>query len=117
MIDREPQDEVRELTNDHTQVFYFSDLRNLAGETVTHRWEFEGSVIAEIPFAVGGSRWRVHSSKNLLPEWVGEWTVSIVNSGGQVLATDTFVYTEAIGGEADAELAPVGEGPADSAQP
>jgi hypothetical protein len=52
-----------------------------------------------------------------LPEWVGEWTVSIVNSGGQVLATDTFVYTEAIGGEADAELAPVGEGPADSAQP
>ena len=117
MIDREPQDEVRELTNDHTQVFYFSDLRNLAGETVTHRWEFDGLVIAEIPFAVGGPRWRVHSSKNLLPEWVGEWTVSIVDSSGQVLATDTFVYTEAIGGEADAELPPVGEGPADSAQP
>jgi hypothetical protein len=117
MIDREPQDEVRELTNDHTQVFYFSDLRNLAGETVTHRWEFDGSVIAEIPFAVGGPRWRVHSSKDLLPEWVGEWTVSIVDSGGQVLATDTFVYTEVIGSEADAELAPVGEGPADSAQP
>jgi hypothetical protein len=34
-----------------------------------------------------------------------------------VLVTDTFVYTEAIGGEADAELAPVGEDPADSAQP
>jgi hypothetical protein len=117
MIDREPQDEVRELTNDHTQVFYFSDLRNLAGETVTHRWEFDGSVIAEIPFAVGGPRWRVHSSKNLLPEWVGEWTVSIIDSGGQMLATDTFVYTEAVGGEADAELPPVGEGPAGSAQP
>ncbi len=117
MIDREPQDEVRVLTNDHTQLFYFCDLRNLAGETVTHRWEFDGSVIAEIPFAVGGPRWRVYSSKNLLPEWVGDWTVSVVDSGGQVLATDTFVYTEAIGGEADAELAPVGEGPADSAQP
>lgn len=117
MIDREPQDEVRELTNDHTQVFYFSDLRNLAGETVTHRWEFDGSVIAEIPFAVGGPRWRVHSSKNLLPEWIGEWTVSIVDANGRVLATDTFVYTEAIGGEADAELPPVGEGPPDSAQP
>ncbi len=74
-------------------------------------------MIAEIPFAVGAPRWRVHSSKNLLPEWVGEWTVSVVDSGGQVLATDTFVYTEAIAGEADAELAPVGEGPADSAQP
>jgi hypothetical protein len=59
----------------------------------------------------------VHSSKDLLPEWVGEWTVSIVDSGGQVLATDTFVYTEVIGSEADAQLAPVGEGPADSAQP
>jgi hypothetical protein len=117
MIDREPQDEVRELTNDHTQVFYFSDLRNLAGETVTHRWEFDGSVMAEIPFAVGAPRWRVHSSKNLLPKWVGEWTVSIVDSSGQVLVTDTFVYTQAIGGEADAELPPVGEGPADSAQP
>ena len=117
MIDREPQDEVRELTNDHTQVFYFSDLRNLAGETVTHRWEFDGSVIAEISFEVGAPRWRVYSSKNLLPEWIGEWTVSVIDSGGQVLATDTFLYTEAIGGEADAELAPVGEGPADSAQP
>ncbi len=117
MIDREPQDEVRELTSDHTQVFYFSDLRNLAGETVSHRWEFDGSVIAEIPFEVGGPRWRVYSSKNLLPEWIGEWTVSVIDSGGQVLATDTFLYTEAIGGEADAELAPVNEGPADSAQP
>ena len=59
----------------------------------------------------------MHSSKNLLPEWVGEWTVSIVDSGGQVLASDTFVYTEVISGGADAELAPVGEGPPDSAQP
>ncbi len=95
VIDREPQDEVRELSNDHTQVFYFSDLRDLAGETVTHRWEFDGRVVADVPFSIKGQRWRVYSRKDLRPTQLGGWAVSVIDDSGSVLRTETFEYVAA----------------------
>ena len=65
----------------------------MAGQRVTHRWEYNGTVFAEVPFDVGGPRWRVWSSKNFVPEWVGTWTVSVVDSSGEVLTTRTLNYT------------------------
>ncbi|MDH3520924.1 MAG: DUF2914 domain-containing protein [Myxococcales bacterium] len=103
IVDREPIDEVRVLENDATQIYYFSELRDLAGQSVVHRWEFNGSVMAEVPFDVGGSRWRVSSSKTLDPSWLGDWTVSVVDGAGRVLQQDTFTYIRAV---ADAAPAP-----------
>jgi len=48
--------------------------------------------MAEIPFEVKGQRWRVWSSKNLQPGWLGEWTVSVVRSNGEVVASENFTY-------------------------
>ena len=50
--------------------------------------------MAEIPFYVGGSRWRVWSSKNLEPSWVGEWKVSVTRSDGTVLESKRFHYAD-----------------------
>lgn len=93
VVDREPQDEIQTLGNDQVRILYFTELRNLTGETVTHRWEFNGEVMAEVPVDVGGPRWRFHSSKELDPQWLGEWKVSVVDSNGRVLRTDSFAYT------------------------
>ena len=92
--EREPQDSVAALSNDHVQVSYFTEARDLGGEQITHRWEHDGKVMAEVPFDIGGTRWRFHSTKKLDPSWVGEWTVSVVDSSGQVLHSDTFTYEE-----------------------
>ena len=35
--------------------------------------------MAEVSFETGGQRWRVYSSKRLLPDWLGEWTVVLVD--------------------------------------
>ena len=95
VIDREPQDEIASLGNDQQKIMYFTELKDMTGTTVTHRWELHGKVMAEVAFEVGGPRWRTHSSKELDPLWLGEWKVSVVDDQGKVLRTDTFVYEAA----------------------
>ena len=57
----------------------------MQGQTATHRWEYNGEVMAEIAFEVKGPRWRVWSSKKLPPESLGEWKVSVLNSANEVI--------------------------------
>lgn len=92
---REPVDEVTILSNNINKIYFFSELRDLQGETVTHRWSFAGKVMAEVSFNVGGPRWRVNSSKALLPGWIGDWTVSVVDGSGEIVADYRFQYVEA----------------------
>ncbi len=93
--DHEPIDDLTSLTNDKTHLFYFTELKDLAGQTVKHRWEHDGNVMAEVPFQVSGNRWRVWSSKNLDPSWLGEWKVSVVDGNGATLSVNTFTYRKA----------------------
>lgn len=93
IVDREPVDSLSELGNDSDRIYFFTDLRGLAGQIVTHKWEHDGQVMAEIKFKVGnGPRWRVYSSKNLLPIWTGQWTVSVIDEQGSSLNVSTFNY-------------------------
>jgi hypothetical protein len=101
IVDREPVDSLSELSNDSDRIYFFTDLRELAGQIVTHKWEHDGQVMAEIKFKVGnGPRWRVYSSKNLLPTWTGQWTVSVVDEHGSTLNVSTFSYVAATSTEA-----------------
>ena len=105
VVDREPQDELMSLPSDHEMVYFFSELKDLAGQTVTHRWEYNGQVMAEVSFDVGGDRWRIHSSKNLQPSWLGEWTVTIVDANENVFSTHKLDYKAAAQVEPDAPVA------------
>jgi len=87
---REPVDAVTFLENDASRVFFYTDLRNFSGETVTHRWELGEKVMAEVPFEVGSDRWRVWSSKRLKSDWTGDWTVVVVKQNGEVVASESF---------------------------
>lgn len=93
--DREPVDDLVTIPNSLQQVYFFSELRDLDGQIVTHRWEYNGQVMAEVTFKVGGPRWRIYSSKNLLPEWVGKWTVMVVDQSGSPIKASIFEYTQA----------------------
>ncbi|HED40544.1 MAG TPA: DUF2914 domain-containing protein [Chromatiales bacterium] len=93
---REPVDEITVLSNNVNKVYFFSELRNLQGETVTHRWIYAGKLMAEVSFNVGGPRWRVNSSKTLLPSWTGKWSVAVVDGTGAILSEDSFQYIEAV---------------------
>lgn len=94
VVDREPTDRIERLAIDRHRILFYSELRGLAGQNVTHRWEREGHKVAEVSFRVDANRWRVWSSKNLEPGGIGNWTVSVVTDDGVVLATRSFVYHE-----------------------
>ena len=95
VVDLEPVDSISTLTNDHRRILFFTELRNLGGTTVIHRWEWNGTVMAEVPIEVGSARWRAYSSKQLDPVWLGEWKVTVVDRWGEVLAERHFSYVEA----------------------
>lgn len=90
--DLEPVDTVSTLTNDETRIVYFTEIHDMAGQTVKHRWEYSGQVILEVPIHVSTSRWRAYSSKTLLPSWIGDWKVSVVDAAGGTLSVNTFTY-------------------------
>jgi hypothetical protein len=74
------------------EVYFFTDLRNLQGRTVMHRWMYNGQVVSQVPFEVGGPRWRVNSKKEIDPDQVGEWSVTVVDQSGWPLYTELFRY-------------------------
>ena len=91
---REPVDDFFRIDTTHDRVLFFTELRDLEGRTVIHRWMHDGNVEATVDFGVGGPRWRVWSSKDLLPDWTGAWTVEVVDETGTAHGRWTFVYTE-----------------------
>lgn len=92
IIDREPIDSVDSLSTDVNKVFFFTEIRDMEGKTITHRWIYDGETKAERPFKIRGPRWRVHSSKNLLSGQVGTWKVEVLDDEGNKLYEDSFIY-------------------------
>lgn len=92
VADREPTEDLQNLTNDNGHVKFFTELRDMSGQTAIHRWEYDGKVVAEVEFNVKGQRWRVWSSKNLVPAWTGDWKVSVVNGAGDIISEKNLSY-------------------------
>ncbi len=93
VLNREPIDNVLKLDNSITSLYYFTELRQLQGRKVTHRWEHNGQVISEVSFMVEGPRWRVFSKKTLNPSMLGKWTVFVIDQSGWPLHANIFEYT------------------------
>lgn len=93
VVDREPVDTISTLSNHVSQLYYFTEIQGMAGQTVAHRWEYNGQIMTEVSFDIGGPRWRVYSSKKLQPGWLGDWKVSVVDAAGNALSVNTFFYT------------------------
>jgi len=89
---RQPVNIIVDADNSLGKIYFFTNIRNLTGETITHRWIYKNNVMAEVSFEVRGPRWRVWSSKNLWHTWVGEWTVEVLNQQSEVLLTKRFEF-------------------------
>lgn len=102
---REPVDQVAVLSPPADEIYFFTDLRHLDGRTVTHRWEYQGRVVTQVPFKVEGPRWRVFSKSSIEPDQVGEWSVIVIDESGWPLYTELFYYEPA---QVDTPQAPQG---------
>ena len=92
VIDRQPVEIIMEADDSLGKIYFFTNIRNLAGDTITHRWIYKDKVKAEISFNIKGDRWRVWSSKNIWHTWTGKWTVEVINQHNQVLLVKTINF-------------------------
>ncbi len=76
----------------YTAISFFTELNDLSGHNVTHQWTYNGDVMFEKTFEVNGSRWRIWTSKTLIPTWTGAWTVNVLDDDRSVLASKSFEY-------------------------
>lgn len=88
----EPVSDLKSITNETTRIYFFTEIIGFKGRTITHRWEYNGRVFADVLLEVQENRWRTWSSKNMLSSWLGDWHVSVLDEGGNVLEKKSFAY-------------------------
>ena len=76
----------------YTSISFFTELNSFSGQNVTHQWTYNDKVMFEKTFEVKGERWRVWTSKTLIPSWTGSWTVNVLDNDRSVLTSNTFEY-------------------------
>lgn len=90
---REPVIMITSISADsYDSISFFTELTDLNGHTVTHQWMFNDKVMFEKSFEVGGARWRVWTSKTLIPSWTGTWTVNVLDDDRTTLESKSFEY-------------------------
>ncbi|MEJ2215389.1 MAG: DUF2914 domain-containing protein [Gemmatimonadota bacterium] len=60
-------------------------------------WMHGDQEMAKVPLTVKGPRWRTWSSKKIMPDWTGDWTVRIEDASGNVLKSVSFTIGSAGG--------------------
>jgi hypothetical protein len=106
IVDREPVDQVLVLSNAANKIYFFTDLRHYQGQTITHRWEYEGKLITEKTFKVGGPRWRVYSKQDLDPDMTGTWTVVVSDGNNWPIYAALFHYIDKVSGKEKTVILP-----------
>lgn len=86
---REPTSKIRSPAilqpGDSVALYFFSELKDMAGQSLSHEWSHNGRVVVAKDFQINENRWRVFSSKQLTSDLLGEWKVAIKDSKGENL--------------------------------
>lgn len=91
--DREPVMAVDSISSAaFKSISFFTELNDMQGHNITHQWVYNDNVMFEKSFEVDGARWRVWTSKTLLPGWTGVWTVNVLDDDRSVLTSKSFEY-------------------------
>ncbi len=90
---REPVLQVDSInSSSYSSISFFTELNDLEGHNVTHQWSYKDKIMFEKTFEVKGPRWRVWTSKTLIPSWTGTWTVNVLDDDRSVLTSKSFDY-------------------------
>ena len=95
--EREPVDSGTAFPADVGMLYGWTRITGASGTTVQHVW-MHGEDEWAVDIDIGGSPWRVWSTKNIPAEWTGEWTFEVRSEAGYVVHTTTFTVG---GGEGD----------------
>ena len=90
---REPMAIVDNLdSSTSNSISFFTEINNMSGQTVTHQWTHNDKIMFEKTFEVKSARWRVWTSKTLIPGWTGTWTVNVLDDERTIMTSKSFEY-------------------------
>jgi hypothetical protein len=89
IANKEPTNNLAEVDHSAQQLIFFTELRNLTGQTVRHRWVYNDKIVYEKAFNVGAARWRVWTQKTITT-YRGTLTVQILNGAGNVIQSQSI---------------------------
>lgn len=91
IVDRAPVDDISSYPAQEGKLFCFTRVAGAEGETaITHVWLYQDKEMARIELPVRSSSWRTYSSKKILPQWVGEWKVRVLDAAGEEVGVIPF---------------------------
>jgi len=76
-----------------SRVYFFTEVRDRAGDTLTHTWYRNGKKIVKVRTPIGSDTWRCSSSKYLDKTMSGDWEVKITDKQGKLVASGAFEFT------------------------
>jgi hypothetical protein len=70
-------------------IYFFTELKGLAGRPIVHRWQWEGRVVQDRAVRPSSPGWRAYTAKAI--DRRGAWQVTVVDTAtGSVLAEQRF---------------------------
>ena len=68
-----------------TKVYYFTEIIDMKGQVLYHRWLRNGQLIFKRKINILGNRWRASTSKMIIYSKAGLWTVRLEDKQGAIL--------------------------------
>lgn len=74
------------------KLYFFTQIKGAAQQTIYHRWLFNQQVMALIPLQINSNLYRTWSSKRLTSAWQGQWTLEVLDAEKHVIYRQSFKY-------------------------
>ena len=105
--DRMPVGAAESFPPDVENVFLWCKVTGATDSTsIQVAWYHGDKEMAAVELPVKSASWRTWSSKRILPEWTGDWTVRVLDAAGNGLKELSFTITPAAAPAAPAETEP-----------
>ncbi|MFQ5453559.1 MAG: DUF2914 domain-containing protein [Candidatus Zixiibacteriota bacterium] len=83
------------FSSDVERVYLWTKVTGAVDSTfIKHVWIFNGVEMAAVELPVRGSSWRTWSYKTILPIWIGDWEVKILDASGNILKSVSFTINK-----------------------
>ena len=96
VVDRMPVEPAETFSADVENVYLWCKITGALDSTsIFVNWYYQDKEMASVELPVKSASWRTWSGKRILPEWVGDWTVRVLNKDGNGIKETKFTITEA----------------------
>lgn len=75
-------------------ITFYTEIVGLRGQTVTHRWFYNGKQLSTVSLNIASARTINWSRSSIAPSQLGQWEAKVVDSRGRTLISRRFSVVE-----------------------